>query len=413
MSQSRLFYGWAIVAVAFVVDFIAVGFFFYSYAVFLLPIANELGDGSRLGANMGIVLVNAVAAILAPWVGNALDRYSIKHIMTIGAGISALGFACLSIVQTMLQFYVVLVCLTAVGVGMMGQLATAKLVSNWFITKRGMALGIATMGVSLSGVIMPLVTTWLIEQFGWRGSLQIFSVATLLIVVPIVLVYVVNDPEEKDQEPDGRRRLPLPERKVIPKPPQPSWLDILRMRTFWAVTLVFGLLLCGMGAILTNMIAFAQDLGFSDYHAAAILPIGALAGVLGKVFFGVLSDRANIRLAIAMAAITQGAGIAMLIFVEQYWTLALASALFGFGMGGVVPLHASAVGAFFGRHGFGKMMGLMRPMMLPLQVIGPPLAGWVHDATGSYDAAFYSFLGFLVLATAITWFMLPKERITE
>lgn len=410
ISEPRSFYGWTIVAVAFVVDFIAVGFFFYSYAVFLLPIAHELGDGSRLGANTGVALVNVVAAILAPWVGNALDRYSIKRIMAAGACISAAGFACLSMVQTMLQFYLVLVCLTAVGVGMMGQLATAKLVSNWFIVKRGMAFGIATMGVSLSGVIMPFVTTWLIDLYGWRGSLQIFSLATLFIVVPIVLLYVVNDPEEKDQEPDGRRRLPLADRIVMPKPPQLGWMDMIRLPTFWAITLTFGLLFCGMGAILTNMIALAQDLGFSSYHAAAILPIGALAGVAGKVFFGVLSDRANVRLAIVLAAATQWLGIAMLIFVEQYWSLALASALFGFGMGGVVPLHAAAVSTFFGRQGFGKMMGLMRPMMLPLQVLGLPLAGWVHDFTGSYDAAFACFLVLLILASAISWFMLPRER---
>ncbi|MCW8195043.1 MFS transporter [Proteobacteria bacterium 005FR1] len=413
MSESRLFYGWVIIAVAFVVDFVAVGFFFYSYGVFLLPIAHELGDGSRLGANTGLALVNAVAAGLAPWVGNALDRFSIKAIMSVGACISAAGFAFLSMVESMLQFYIVLICLTAVGTGMMGQLATAKLVANWFIAKRGMALGIATMGVSLSGVVMPFVTTWLIDQYGWRGSFQVFSVATLIIVLPVVLLYVVNTPEEKDQEPDGRKRLAVPGGAPKVKPPQPNWLDILRLPAFWAVTLTFGLLFCGMGATLTNMIALAEDLGFSDYEAAAILPIGALAGVIGKVFFGVLSDRANIRSAILWAAGTQAVGIAMLIFVEAYWPLALASAIFGFGMGGVVPLHASAVGAYFGRHGFGKLMGLMRPMMLPLQVLGLPLAGWVYDATGSYDFAFACFLVFLAIAAAITIFGIPKERVAE
>ncbi|MEX1032089.1 MAG: MFS transporter [Cellvibrionaceae bacterium] len=410
---ARRFYGWTIVAVAFVVDFIAVGFFFYSYGAFFLPIAEELGGGSRFGVNMGIALVNIVSAGLAPWLGNALDRFSIKHIMAGGACITTLGFACLSFVQNMLQFYLVLVCLTAVGVGAMGQLATAKLVANWFVTKRGMALGIATMGVSLSGVIMPWVTTWLIDDFGWRGSLRIFSALTFIVVVPLVLLYVVNDPEEKDQEPDGRRRLPLPDRVVIPRLPQPRWRDILRMPPFWAVTLTFGLLFCGMGATLTNMIPLARDLGFDRYDAAAVLIFGALAGVVGKVFFGVLSDRANIRLAIVVAAMTQWVGIAMLIVVQQYWSLSLASIIFGFGMGGVVPLHASAVGQLFGRQGFGKMMGLMRPMMLPLQVLGLPLAGWVYDATGSYNGAFYCFLLLILLALAITLVMIPKERTTE
>lgn len=410
MSESRLFYGWVIVAVAFVVDFIAVGFFFYSYGAFFLPIADELGGGSRFGVNMGIALVNVIGALLAPFVGNALDRHSIKHIMAGGAVASALGFAALSMVNTMPQFYLVLITLTAVGAATMGQLATAKLVANWFVVKRGTALGIATMGTSLAGVIMPRVTTWLIEELGWRGSLQLFSVSTLLIVVPIVIFFVVNDPEAKGQAPDGKRRLPLTVGPPRVRPPQPGWLDILRMPSFWAVTVTFGLLFCSLSATLTNTIPLARDLGIDKYRAADVLAIGAFMGVIGKVFFGVLSDRANFRMALLLAIITQWIGIAMMTRVQQFWTFAVASGIFGFGMGGVVPMHASAVGAFFGRQGFGKMMGLMRPMMLPLQVAGLPLAGWIYDRSGSYNGAFYVFLVMLLVAAWLTFYMLPKDR---
>ncbi|GAB1261541.1 MFS transporter [Aurantivibrio plasticivorans] len=414
MSDSKYFYGWTIVMVAFVVDFIAVGFFFYSYGAFFLPIAEELGGGSRLGVNMGIVLVNATGAIIAPWVGDALDRFNIKYIMTLGAVISSIGFACLSFAQSMTQFYIVLVLLTAVGTSIMGQLATAKLVANWFVAKRGMALGIATMGVSLSGVVMPNVTTWLIDLFGWRGSLEIFSVATIVIVVPVVLLFVVGTPEEKDQEPDGRRRLKLDNITVPPKPAfDIKWQEIVKLRSFWAVTLTFGLTFCGMGATLTNMIPLAVDMGIEKHDAAQILAYGALAGVLGKVFFGVLSDKVSIGNAILWAIGTQWIGIAMMTEVEQAWTLSIASIIFGFGMGGVVPLHGSAVGELFGRKGFGKVMGLSRPLMLPLQVLGLPLAGWMYDNFGTYNPAFYSFLFFLIVAAIITVTMIPKERIDE
>lgn len=414
MSESRIFYGWVIVAVAFIVDFIAVGFFFYSYGVFFLPISEELGGGSRFGVNMGIALVNGVGAVIAPWIGNALDRYSIKRIMAIGVCVSSVGFACLSLVESMGQFYVVLVCLTAIGTATMGQLATGKLVANWFVAKRGMALGIATMGVSLSGVIMPGVTTWLIDQFGWRGSLEVFSVATFVIVMPIVLLYVVNNPEDKNQEPDGRARLPLADNAPNVAPQKAlGWRDILQMRSFWGTTITFGLVFCGMGATLTNMIPLAIDLGIDKYHAANVLAVGALTGVIGKIFFGVLSDRANIRSAVLWAIGTQWIGIGLITYIESFWPFVIASAIFGFGMGGVVPLHAAVVGALFGRRGFGKVMGLMRPMMLPLQVLGLPLAGWVYDQQGSYNPAFYCFMVFLIIAALTTIFLIPKERLEE
>lgn len=408
--QSRFFYGWVIVMVAFVVDFIAVGFFFYSYGVFFLPIAEELGGGSRFGVSMGIALVNAVSAVVAPWVGNALDRYPIKNIMAVGACISAVGFATLSFVRNMTEFYIVLISLTAIGTAMMGQLATAKLVANWFSVKRGTALGIATMGVSLSGVIMPPVTTWLIVEFGWRGSLEIFSLTTLVIVLPIVLLFVVNTPEEKNLEPDGKEAIPVPEGSVKTPEIKINWRDIVRNKAFWGVTLTFGLLYCCMGATLTNLIPLARDMGFDLYQAAYALTAGAFTGVIGKIFFGVLSDRANSRLAVMFIIVTQWLGIALIVYSKSYPMLVVASAIFGFGMGGVAPLHAMMVGTLFGRREFGKVMGLMRPMMLPIQTIGLPLSGFIYDRVGSYDLAFDLFLILLVVAISTTWFMIPRKN---
>ena len=85
------FLGWRMVAVAFFVDFIAVGFFFYSYGVFFKAIAIEFGD-SRLGVAVGITLTQGVGALLAPFLGRALDRYPLKLIMALGALSMGTGF---------------------------------------------------------------------------------------------------------------------------------------------------------------------------------------------------------------------------------------------------------------------------------------------------------------------------------
>ncbi len=410
MNSSRpLFYGWIIVLVAFIVDFIAVGFFFYSYGVFFLPIAEELGGGSRFGVSMGITLVNITTALIAPFVGNALDRFPIKWVMSGGIGLTSLGFYLLSNVDNMSQFYLVLVTLTAIGTATMGQLATAKLVTNWFVAKRGTALGVATMGISLSGMVMPPVTTWLIFSFGWRGSLEIFAVVTLFLT-PLVLFLVINTPEEKGLEPDGKPQLPLPANAPKIKPPRTSMGEIFRQRAFWAIAMVFGFTFCGMGAILTNMIPLARDMGINEYGAATILSASALAGVLGKVFFGVLADRANARLAMMITVGSQWIGVILILFADHFATLLAAGAIFGFGMGGVVPLHSVMVGKSFGRGDFGQVMGLMRPIMLPLQTLGLPLAGAIYDNTGSYDIAFYCFLVFQLMAIIGVWFFVPKEQ---
>ena len=128
------------VAVAFFVDFIAVGFFFYSYGVFFKAIATEFGD-SRFGVSVGTTVTMGVGAVLAPFIGQALDRYPLKNIMAIGAIIMGSGFLLLGFVETPLQFYLVLGLFIGFGSGAMGQLATSKLVSNWTASGDGPLLG--------------------------------------------------------------------------------------------------------------------------------------------------------------------------------------------------------------------------------------------------------------------------------
>ena len=142
------------VLVAFCIDFVAVGFFFYSYGVFFKAIAADFG-GSRLGVAIGMTITSAVGAIAAPYVGRALDKFPLRNVMGIGAIFMATGFLGLSFVQNELQFYLVLGLFIGFGASSMGNLATSKLVANWFDKRRGTALGIAAAGVSLSGVVMP------------------------------------------------------------------------------------------------------------------------------------------------------------------------------------------------------------------------------------------------------------------
>ena len=196
------FYGWKIVAVAFIVDFVAVGFFFYSYGVFLKPIAAELA-GSRFGASLGISVTTAVGAIAAPFVGRALDRMSIKRIMIAGTISIGIGFFLMSRINEIWQFYLTMGTFLGFGMSMMAGLASGKLVTNWFDAKRGTAFGIATVGVSLSGFVMPAIATWLIAEVGWRGGYQVYALSSVAIVVPLVAIFIVNRPEDLGLRPDG------------------------------------------------------------------------------------------------------------------------------------------------------------------------------------------------------------------
>ncbi|MBD3648316.1 MAG: MFS transporter, partial [Pseudomonadales bacterium] len=380
-KSSSLYYGWKIVAVAFVVDFIAVGFFFYSYGVFFKALATEFG-GSRLDVSIGITLVNVVSAILAPFLGRMLDVYPIKYIIVAGILAKSAGFVLLSLIGSQWQLYLVLATLIGVGTVAMGGLSTAKLVTNWFSKKRGTALGVATMGISLSGVAMPPISAWLIENYGWRTGFQVFAFITFVVVLPVVLRYVVSRPEHMGLNVDNIRTTDT----VQPVVKHPHWSTraALGHWNFWIVVLVFGLMFCSMGATLTHMVPRVTDLGFTLVEAAPILSFAAGAGVLGKVAYGWITDHWNVRYAVLTAIAAQVTGNVLLLIHGDYIWIATGGAIFGFGMGGIVPIHGSMVSELFGQQGFGFIMGLMRPAMMPLQVAGIPFAGWIFDITGSY-----------------------------
>ena len=286
--------GWRMVSVAFFVDFVAVGFFFYSYGVFFKAIAAEFGD-SRLGVALGLTVTNLVGAIAAPLVGRALDRFPLKRVIGVGATSMAIGFLGLSLVQTQMQFYLVLGLFIGFGASSMGNLATSKLVANWFDRKRGTALGIAATGVSLSGVVMPYISAEMISSYGWRNGFLVYGLFTFFVVVPLVLRLVISRPEDVGLRPDGALILneeflneqgQSADNKAAAAPAHISMHDVIRERNFWTIVLTFALMFCCMSTTLTHMVPRLTDMGHDLSLASLVMSLCAGLGVLGKLSFG-------------------------------------------------------------------------------------------------------------------------------
>ena len=228
-----------------------------------------------------------------------------------------------------------------------------------------------------------------------------YGVCTLIMVVPLVARFVVDRPEAMGLRPDGDA--PPSEEAESRYAAETMWRtrDIVRSRNFWAIALPFALVLSALSAILVHLVPYADDLGIPSYRAAWVLSISAGMGVLGKVAFGWLFDRFDARIALWLSFGMQLAGLLLLMQAQDYAGLVSAALVFGFGMGGVIPLQASVAGAAFGRLSFGKVAGLLRPVQVPIAALGVPLAGWIYDAAGSYDVAFRLFAGVYVAAALL------------
>ena len=197
-SPRRAFAGWQQVAVAFVTLFVSVGFGFYSYGAFFPALADEFG-GSRLGVGIGMSIFFLTNGLLSPFLGRAIENGSIRRVLLLGVAFLVAGLVAASRVQDLWQFYCVLGGLLAVGACLLGGLTGSTLVSNWFVRRRGMALGVATMGISFSGMVMAPLATWLIELYGWRNTFLAYAGLTIVVVLPAVYLLVIDRPEDIGQ----------------------------------------------------------------------------------------------------------------------------------------------------------------------------------------------------------------------
>jgi MFS family permease len=402
-----MFYGWKIVGVAFVTHFVSAGFIIYSYGVFLKALAEEF-EGSRLEVSLGLLLVQVLTAVFSPFLGRILDRYSIRNIMCLGVVAMATGLVAASRVSSLMQFYIVVGSLIGLGSAMTGQLPSMTVVSNWFVRRRGTALGIATMGISLSGAVLAPAMAMMVSLMGWRQTFVAYGFASLLVTLPLVWLVIVKRPEDMGLSPDGD--MPRgssgddqPGRSAtreVETAGHTEWttLGMLCHPSFWAILVATSLCFSAMSAMVTHLVPHVTDLGFSPGRAAFLLSAAAAAGVVGKMLFGWIADTLDARLAFWLAILCQMCGMATIQIVDTYLGLAATAAVFGLGMGGIVPLSASLVGQIFGRYSFGRALGLMSPFMLPIQCLGAPFAGFIYDCTGNYFLAFKVYIGLLALA---------------
>lgn len=423
-----MYYGWKIVGVSFTALFISIGFLFYSYGVFFLALEEEFGS-SRLGISLGLALMNLTMGLMAPFLGKAVDRYSIRTIMLVGTCLMSTGFLLAAQITALWQFYLILATLLGVGEAMLGMIPSQTLVANWFIKNRGIALGIATMGVSASGMIMAPVSSKLIEVIGWRYTFIVYGLTSMVVVIPLVYCFVVNRPEEKGLFPDGESApdaLPpgslvesegafeTEDQKAADTIDHHSWSfrQAVTNKNFWAIVITFSLCMHCIGAVLTHMIPMSIDRGLTNTQAAMLLSLSAGVGVVGKVIFGWIADHIDTRVGVWISIAFQMSGVFLISRGEEMLLMQIGVALFGFGMGGVVPLWGSLIGEVFGRENFGTIMGTMSPCMLPIQITGLPLAGYVYDQTGSYDLSFKIFLG-VYCVSAVSIFFLKKRDVDQ
>lgn len=407
----KFFYGWAIVAFTFVIQFLVMGSTFYIFGVMLKPLTEAL-EADRFLVSLGLSALMVVGALLGPWLGSAVTRRSIRHLMGTGIVLLGLGLFIVSQATKLWHFYIGFALIASIGFTLTGPLPNAALIANWFSRQRGTAMGVSQFGVTFSGAILVPVFTWIMVNYDWRTALVVFAVIVPAVGLPIIWGGMVKTPEEKNLHPDGDGAPAIAETE---NPADDDWTlgRALRDKRIWLLAFVIGSGFMSISAVLLSIHSHMTDSGMSEMRASTLIAVMTFMGAIAKPVFGMLTDHLDKKLVTFASIGLQFLGVSGILVFDAYSSLVLAAAMFGFGYGAQMPLFNILVATIFGRRAFPRIIGLMGPIMLPFNMLGLPLTTFVYETFGSYLPAYVAMLGFyLVSALCLIFLRLPDTDLS-
>jgi sugar phosphate permease len=413
-AKSEIFFGWWVVGGAFLIYFVSGGLF-HTATVFFEALSTDFQweRGALSGAfSVGLI----VAGVSAPLWGRIADRHGPRSSFLPGALITGVLCLLLSQVSNLASLYVFYIAFTFGSAGI-SLVPISVLLSNWFVEKRGRAIGIAYTGAGFGGLVFTPVAGLLVERLGWRSAYAIGGIAVIALIMPVVL-WLKNRPEDLGLLPDGRDPS-LPDSASADGDAAAGGTDAsltlggaARTSAFWLVALIWMVTMMALSAVGLHQVAFLTDVGLSMESAS--LAAGAVGGmsILGRIGFGVLSERFPIRRLYAVCYLACGVAVALLWATPSFGSTSLVGyvACFGIATGGSFAMTALLVGDLFGIRALGEIFGLLGLIATIGGAIGVTGAGLIFDRAGSYDAVFAVCVALSWLGAVLILFVRPPSQ---
>ncbi|MBI4493203.1 MAG: MFS transporter [Chloroflexi bacterium] len=410
VGRRGLFYGWVVIGAVFMVTFFSAGTR-YSFAAFYDTLLGEFGwSRSALAGAASLNLV--LAGLSRPMLGAFVDRWGSKPVMLLGLGAAAVALVLLSFSSHLWQFYLLL-SLMSVGYGAASSSTTVPLVSRWFVRRRATAQSVASAGFPLGELlVVPIVTAVLIFA-DWRTAYRLLAGFVALVVIPLVVVLVREDPAEVGLHADGEPVTPGAPAPGLASEPAVTLAQAVRTPLFWQ--LGFGFFACGftMAFASTHFMAFADDLAIEKMTASLAMGLVGGVSILGTIGLGYLGDRFSAKAMLSLAYLFRGLAYFVLWQTHGADVLFVGALVLGLSWGATVPLTAACVTTAYGRKALGSIFGTMFAVMPVGSGLGAFLAGVVFDVTGHYSPALLLDGALGLAAAAIVFLARSPEPLPE
>jgi sugar phosphate permease len=400
--------GWLVVAGCFMSVFMGPALVGSIFSVFYAALLESV-PWSRAGIAFAYSLYIMVYGLSGPAVGHWCETLGPKKIILGGATLIALGGALLSLVQEVWQFCFLYAAL-GITAGMTGAVPVTVLVSRWFVDHRGLAFGVATSGTAGALFLSPLAH-FLIAHLGWRQAYLLLGVCAGLLLFGTILATVRDAPGEGTAQGGKAGDQPEAEKAALRQAAGGFTVrEALRTQAFWLLTGSGFLFLGVVAGVFAHLVPLALDRGLEKGLAALSLGVIIGMGPVGKVGLGYLADRSEARKVLVGTFLLQGLAILLVVRGEGavlFWTFVL---LFSIGQGGALTLAPLVLGNLFGSSALGSLMGTYWLIATAGSLVGPPLAGALRDATGTYLLVLVLFTAALFCAALLAG-LIRNERL--
>ncbi len=394
--QKTFFYGWYLPAAALVMTLCYGIFLIYGFGVLLPSIIEETG-WSRAEAAGVYGILTAEVGLLGPVYGTIISRFGSRVPMIFGSVLGGVGLMLMSRSNTLIMFYASFAA-SAAGFGVFYFGPTAA-ITNWFKKNRGLCIGIVLAGSSLSGAFLP-VLQWAVDSFGWRETLMMGGGITILLCVPLSLVFrfrpepygytVDGDTKSVVTSADGAASSKL----SLEDSYYTKLANLVKHKSFWFLICYYIVINVSVTAIFPHIVVYFKDVGIAEATTALVFSAYAIVSIISRIGGGAIGDRYNKRYTLAIASFILALGMFGTGFISSTWHVIFFVLLIGPAFSVTLSVVPTLVADVFGARAFAIAFSwIMLPGML-VSLVGPGTVGWLADVNGTYR---YAFLGLAVI----------------